>query len=42
MMNFNKHLEIEMELLFELLENSTDEKQQDSIIKMLASLIKSY
>ena len=30
----------EMELLYQLLENSSDEKQQDEIVKVLCQLVK--
>ncbi len=38
--SFKKQLQEEMEILFQLLEESTDEQQQESIIKMLAELTK--
>ena len=38
--SFKEQLQEEMEVLFQLLEESTDEKQQESIIKMLATLTK--
>ena len=37
---FKEQLLEEIEVLLQLLENSTDEKQQDAIIKMVAKLIK--
>lgn len=37
---FKEQLLEEIEVLLQLLENSTDEKQQDAIIKMVAQLIK--
>lgn len=37
---FKEQLLEEIEVLLQLLENSTDEKQQDAIIKMVAELIK--
>ena len=37
---FKEQLLEEIEILLQLLENSTDEKQQDAIIKMVAELIK--
>ena len=37
---FKEQLLEETEVLLQLLENSTDEKQQDAIIKMVAQLIK--
>ena len=37
---FKEQLSEEIEVLLQLLENSTDEKQQDAIIKMVAQLIK--
>lgn len=37
---FKEQLLEEIEILLQLLENSTDEKQQDAIIKMVAQLIK--
>ena len=37
---FKKQLQEEMEILHQLLEESTDEKQQESIIKMLVELTK--
>lgn len=38
--SFKEQLLEEIEILLQLLENSTDEKQQDAIIKMVAQLIK--
>lgn len=38
--SFKEQLLEEIEILLQLLENSTDEKQQDAIIKMVAHLIK--
>ena len=38
--SFKEQLLEEVEVLLQLLENSTDEKQQDAIIKMVAQLIK--
>lgn len=38
--SFKEQLLEEIEVLLQLLENSTDEKQQDAIIKMVAQLIK--
>lgn len=37
---FKEQLLEEIEVLLQLLENSTDEKQQDAIIKMVEELIK--
>ena len=37
---FKEQLLEEIEVLLQLLENSTDEKQQDAIIKMVSQLIK--
>lgn len=37
---FKEQLLEEIEVLLQLLENSTDEKQQDAIIKMVVQLIK--
>lgn len=37
---FKEQLLEEIEILLQLLENSTDEKQQDAIVKMVAQLIK--
>ena len=37
---FKEQLLEETEVLLQLLENSTDEKQQDAIIKMVVQLIK--
>ena len=37
---FKEQLLEEIEILLQLLENSTDEKQQNAIIKMVAQLIK--
>ena len=37
---FKEQLLEEIEVLLQLLENSTDEKQQNAIIKMVAQLIK--
>jgi hypothetical protein len=37
---FKEQLLEEIEVLLQLLENSTDEKQQDAIIKMVAQLVK--
>ena len=37
---FKEQLLEEIEVLLQLLENSTDEKQQDAIIKMVTELIK--
>ena len=37
---FKEQLLEEIEVLLQLLENSTDEKQQDAIIKMVTQLIK--
>ena len=37
---FKEQLLEEIEVLLQLLENSTDEKQQDAIIKVTAQLIK--
>ena len=37
---FKEQLLEEIEVLLQLLENSTDEKQRDAIIKMVAELIK--
>ena len=37
---FKEQLLEEIEVLLQLLENSTDEKQQDAIVKMVAQLIK--
>ena len=39
-LRFKEQLLEEIEVLLQLLENSTDEKQQDAIIKMVAQLIK--
>ena len=38
--SFKEQLLEEIEILLQLLENTTDEKQQDAIIKMTTQLIK--
>lgn len=38
--SFKEQLQEEMEILWQLLNESTDKKQQESIIKMLAELTK--
>lgn len=38
--NYQLQMLEEMELLYQLLENSSDENQQDEIVKVLAQLVK--